>query len=414
MPDATHPADLAGKSTGQRIRSFRNRAGMSQRVLGDRVGRSGEWVKAVENGRLLPPRLPMLAQIATVLGVSDVAQLVKNTGGVPAEVFAGTRHSALSEVQAALTDYRIATSGAQLPSVAHLAVRLRDAWRVRHASPDHRTQLGLLLPGLIRDAQRAARGVRGEERREARRTLSGVYQLADFYVAYQPAPELVWMVADRALTEGQEADDPYVAAGGAWAMVQALRDAGRWEEAIALASDATRQMSPYLDKGAPDDWRGMAGALHAEIAYVHARRGRVGDAWAWFDRADQFARQLGPDYRHVQSSFSRSVMAAHSVTLNVELRRPGEALRAADSFDPTTIPSLARRSRHMIEVARAHHQRDEHAATWAMLNSSERTAPETIRYNGYARAMLLDLRERPPSGLRDDVRALCERVGITG
>lgn len=407
-------ADLAGKTTGQRIRYFRNRAGMSRRILGDRVGRSAEWVKAVENGRLLPPRLPMLTQIAAVLAVQDVAQLVEDTGGVPAEVFAGTRHAALSEVQAALTDYRLATADTQLPSVAHLAARLRDAWRVRHTSPDHRTQLGLLLPGLIRDAQRAARGLRGDERRKARRTLSGVYQLADFYVAYQPAPELVWMVADRALTEGQEADDPYVAAGGAWAMVQALRDAGRWEEAIALALDATRQLTPYLDNGAPDDWGGMVGALDAEVAYVHARRGRVGDAWAWFDRADQFARRLGPGYRHVQSSFSQSVMAAHAVTLGVELRRPGEALRAADSFDPATIPSLARRSRHLIEVARAHHQRDERAATWAMLSGSERTAPETIKYNGYARAMLLNLRDRPPSGLRDDVRDLCERVGLAG
>jgi transcriptional regulator with XRE-family HTH domain len=412
MDDATQGVDRAGKSTGQRIRYFRNQAGMSRRLLGDRVGRSAEWVKAVESGRLLAPRLPMLAQIAVVLGVRDVAQLVEDTGGVLAEVFAGTRHAALSEVQAALTDYRI-TSDARLPNLSHLAVRLRDAWRVRHSSPDHRTQLGLLLPDLIRDAQRAARGLRGPERREARRTLSGVYQLADFYVAYQPAPELVWMVADRALTEGQEADDPYVVAGGAWAMVQALRDAGRWEEAIALATDATRQLTPYLSNGAPDDWRGMVGALDAEIAYVHARRGRHGDAWAWWDQADQVARRLGPEYRHVQSSFSQSVMAAHAVTLGVELRRPGEALRAADSFDPNTIPSLARRSRHLIEVARAHHQRDERAATWAMLNRSERTAPETIKYNGYARAMLLGLRNRPPSGLREDVRDLCDRVGLT-
>jgi hypothetical protein len=383
---------------------------MSRRVLGERVGRSAEWVKAVENGRLLAPRLPMLAQIADVLGVKDVVALVEDSGGVPSVVFAGARHTALSQVQAALTDYRL-TTGDQPPNVAHLGFRLRDAWRVRHSSPDHRTQLGALLPELIRDAQRAVRTLHGEQRREARRTLSGVYQLTDFYVAYQPAPELVWMVADRALTEGQEADDPYVAAGGAWAMVQALRDAGRWEEAIALAVDASGRLDRHLD-GAPDDWRGMVGALEAEIAYVHARRGRHGDAWARWERADQIARRLDSGYRHVQSSFSRSVMGAHAVTLGVEMQRPGEALRAAESFDPDTIPSLARRSRHLIEVARAHHQRDEDAATWALLSRSERTAPETIRYNGYARQMLLALRDRPPTGLRADVRELCDRVGL--
>jgi hypothetical protein len=241
--------------------------------------------------------------------------------------------------------------------------------------------------------------------------LAGVYRLADFYVAYQPAPELVWMVADRALPEGQEADDPYAVAGGAWAMVQALRDAGRWDEAVDLACDAIRQLTPHLD-GAPADWRGVTGALEAEIAYVHARRGRHGDAWAHWERADGIARQLGPDYRHVQSSFSMSVMAAHATTLGVELRRPGEALRAADSIDADSIPSLARRSRHLIEVARGHHQRDERVAAFAVLNKAERTASETIRYNGFARDMLLDLAARPPSGLRSDVRELCERVGL--
>ena len=50
---------------------------------------------------------------------------------------------------------------------------------------------------------------------------------------------------------------------------------------------------------------------------------------------------------------------------------------------------------------------------WALLNQSERTAPETIRYNGFAREMLLGLRKRPPSGMRNDVRDLCERVGLT-
>ncbi|MGH4015166.1 MAG: helix-turn-helix domain-containing protein [Pseudonocardiaceae bacterium] len=41
--------DLAGMTTGQRVRHFRQRAGMTRPVLGGLVGRSDEWVKAVEN-----------------------------------------------------------------------------------------------------------------------------------------------------------------------------------------------------------------------------------------------------------------------------------------------------------------------------------------------------------------------------
>jgi len=399
-----------GLPIGKRIKFYRDRRGMSRPVLAGLVGKSAEWVKAVENGAIQAPRLPMLLRIARALELDDLADLTGNGHAVPVHVFAGERHPALSAVQAALTEYRI-TPVAEMPSIPHLQLRLRQAWQVRHGSPDHRTQLGTILPGLIRDTQRAARISPGEQRREARRVLAAVYRLADFYVAYQPAPELVWMVADRALTEGQEADDPYAIAGGAWAMVQAMRDAGRWDEAITLADDAIRNLAPHLD-GAPIDWRGISGALQAEIAYIHARRGRHGDAWAHWERANEVAVQLGPTYRHVQTSFSIPVMAAHATTLGVELRRPAEALRAADGFDPDDIPSLARRSRHLIEVARGHQLRDERAATFALLNRAERTAPETIRYNGFAREMLLGLQAKPPSGLRVDVQELCRRVGV--
>ncbi|WP_216216789.1 helix-turn-helix domain-containing protein [Amycolatopsis aidingensis] len=395
---------------GARIKAQRERAGLSRPVLAGLVGRSAEWVKAVETGRLQVPRLPMLLRLAEALGTEDLATLTGDEHAVPVQLFAGERHEALSAVQAALTDYRV-TPAVKPQPVEHLAVRLRQAWHVRHNSPDHRTRLGALLPGLIRDAQTAARTLRGDQRRQARRVLAGVYQLADFYVAYQPAPELVWMVADRALTEAHEVDDPYLVAGGVWAMVQALRDSGRWEEAITLARDGISQLEPHLD-GAPVDWRGLAGALEAEIAYVYARRGRYGPAWAHWERADRIARQLGPGYRHTQSSFSTSVMGAHAVTLGVELRRAGEALRAADSFEPTEIVSVPRRARHLIEVARGHYQRDERPAVWALLNASERTAPETIKFNGFAREMLLDLSRRPPAGLREDVRSLCQRVGV--
>ncbi|MFB7715807.1 helix-turn-helix domain-containing protein [Nocardia sp. NPDC056100] len=398
---------------GQRVRLYRERGGMARPVLADHIGRSSEWLKALENGRIQrTPSLDLLLRIARVLDLDDLAALTGDEHAVPVSVFAGERHSALSDVQAALTDYRIAPSNRSV-SNDHLAERLRKAWRIRHSSPDHRSQLGALLPGLIRDAQTAARTA--GNRRAARRTLAGVYQLADFYVAYQPAPELVWMVADRAVNEGYEADDPYVIACSAWAMVQALRDSGRWEEAIALARNAIDQISSYLDyENTPDDWHGIAGALEFEIAYVHGRRGRSGDAWRGLEQADRIARRLGPTYRHVQTSFSQPVMAAHATTLGVELRQPGEALRAARSIDADNIVSVPRRGRHLIEVARAHMQRDEKTAALTMLAKSEQTAPETIRYNGFARDMLLDLSRKPPTGMRADVRELSQRVGIRG
>ncbi len=173
-----------------------------------------------------------------------------------------------------------------------------------------------------------------------------------------------------------------------------------------------RAGSPWLDRAPDDDWRGMWGALQYEVGYTYARAGRYGQAWGYWEWANEMARRLGPRYRHVQTSFSTAVMTAHAETLDVELRRPGDAVRTANGFDAGEIPSLARRSRHLIEVARARHQRQERAGTHAMLDAAERTAPETVRFNGYAREMLLSLAAAPPGGLRDEVRALCGRVGV--
>ncbi|MFF5033548.1 helix-turn-helix domain-containing protein [Nocardia salmonicida] len=396
---------------GLRIKRHRERAGISRPVLGDRINRSSDWVKQIENGVLQPPKLPMLLAIADALGLADLAELTGNGHAVSVNLYAGARHKSLGDVQAALTDFRRPSPG-RAHNVAHLAERLRLAWEVRHASPDHRTQLGAILPSLIRDAQEAAR-TPGSGRRQARRVLAGVYQLVDFFVAYQRDSSLVWMVADRALEQAYEADDPYLVAASSWSMVQALRDSGRWDEALDLIESGTEILAPYLDRDdTPDDWRGITGALQAEAALVQARRGRHGDAWAAWDRADRWARKLGPDYRHIQTSFGQAVQGANAVTLGVDLRRSGEALRAARALEEDTIVSVPRRSRHLIEVARAYGQRDEGAAVLALLDKAHRTAPETIGFNGFAKDLLLELSKRPPVGMTKDVRELCQRVGV--
>ena len=379
-------------------------------MLGGLVDRSAEWVKAVEAGRLQTPKLQMLGKIAHALDVRDLAELTGNGDAVSVSKFApAAAHAALYEVQAALTEYRL-TPDLRPVSVDHLRERLAAAWKVRHSSADHRTRLGELLPSLIRDAQRGVRSSPLPDRREARRLLAGVYRLADFYVAHQPAPELVWLVADRAVTEAQEADDPYEMASGAWALVQALREAGRWDEAIRVATDGAAQVAPYWET-APDDWRGIAGALHAENAITCARRGRHGEAWRHWETAYGIARALGPEYRHVQTSFGLPVMKANAVTLGVELRRDGEARNASD-FDPAEIVSVPRRARHLIEVARVHSLRGDRDAVLATLDLSQRTAPETARFNGWARELAHALLERPPTGKAAAVRSLATRIGV--
>jgi Helix-turn-helix domain len=181
-------SDLTGKITYERIKHFHNRVGMSRPVLGGLVGRSAEWVKAVETGRLQVPRLPMLLKIARALDVRDLAELTGNGHAVPC--------------------------------------KLSLAKHIRH-----------------------------------------------------------------------------------------------------------------------------------------------GEAWSYWEQANEMADRLGLRYRHIQASFSTAVMNAHAVTLDVELRRPGVACRRTNRAG-------------------------------------------NIRFNGDARDMLISLAAAPPGGLRDGVHALWRRVGV--
>src|SRR5260221_8810786 len=67
--------DLAGKRTGERIQILRERRGLSRPVLAGLVGMSASWLKGIEQGRRLPPRLPVLVKLAEALAVGDLTVL---------------------------------------------------------------------------------------------------------------------------------------------------------------------------------------------------------------------------------------------------------------------------------------------------------------------------------------------------
>jgi len=395
-------------SFGERLKYFRQRAGKSRRVLGGLVGKSEEWVKAVETGRLLPPRLQMLARIAEVLKIKDLSDLTGEQS-MPVRLLTGPGHVALPAVRDAINSYPLSTDSPPQP-LTHLRARLATAWKARHGSADHRTVLGGMLPDLIRDAQVAALSYEGRKRRQAQAVLAEVFGLAQMYLAYQPCAELLWRVADRAMVAAQESGDPMAIAGAVWFLCQVHRDAGDWDTATDITLDGIRTIEPRLAAGGTD-LLALWGALQFEAAYTAARAGETGRAWRHWDEADRAATRLPADYYQPWTSFSQVIIGAHAVTVDVELRHGGEAIRHARRTDPAAIPSRPRRARHLIEVARGHHLRSDHKATVRTLRHAYDSAPETIRYNGYARQITLEL-VNGPAAVRREANELAEKVGL--
>ena len=397
---------------GQRLRQRREQVGMTRPVLAGLVGRSAEWVKAIETGRLRQPRLPILLRLAEVLGVVDLVDLTGEQS-LEVAVFTRGRHPNVTAIRAAVQRYSVARPDRPPYPVAALADRMAAAWRLWHTSTDRRADVGAVLPGLLADCQDAARALEdGPGRKAVHAVLSDAYTLAQHTLVNAADLDLLWLVVDRSMAAAQIADDPLTLAGAAWTVGMMLRVGGRMDEALVLVREAGRTVEPYLPD-APDDWRGMWGALQLHAANTAARSGREGDAWAHWDRADAVSRRLPAGYAHPWTTFGAGNVALHAVSLDVDLWKSRDGLRRAGRIDPAMISSRERRGRFFVEMARGHDAAGEPVAAARYLLRACDEGTDAVRWSPAAQSIVDGLIAKPPAGARDDVRALASRIGLT-
>lgn len=399
---------------GQRVQILRERRGMTRTQLAGLVGISPHTLRKIENGEQQAPGLDMVMLIAEALRVRNLADLT----GYPemhqhVGLFVGPGHPRLAAVKAAVDSLAL-TGDRKAPPAAHLRARLDSAWQARHQAANHREVLGRLLPDMIRDAQALVRQAdTGGDRRAAQALLAETYSLSQFFIAYQPDSALLWRVAERGMIAAQESEDPHAIGVAAWLAAQAHRDSGpaHFEAADAVNREALRYLEPLLPD-APTSVLAIAGALKFELGYTAARQQEPGTAWRHWDQARAMAERLPGDYYHPVTSFGPAIMGAHAVTVAVELRQGGESVRQAAHADQTTIPSRPRRARHRIEEARGYQLDGQADVALVTLAKAYATAPETIRYNGYARRIILEETESKQTRRRRTASDLAVKIGL--
>jgi transcriptional regulator with XRE-family HTH domain len=401
------PIAVGDLPAGKRIQYFREHAGKSRPVVAALVGKSAEWLKAVENGRLHTPRPHVLARLASAIGV-PVSELLDLDE--PEELFAGPAHSALAAVREAVIRVPLVADATPEP-LDHLQSRLETAWRARHSSPDHRTVLGALLPGLIRDMQLAVRSYSGRNRERANALLADTMGLTQMFASYQPDATLLWRICDRAITAAQESGDLHAIGGAVWFAVEAHRDTGDWDTAMSLNLDVLKLFEPALGD-AGDDLLAMWGSLQTVASLTAARAGEEGRAWRHWDIARDVVSRLPEGYAHPHTWFSRPIVGFYALSVATELQRGGEAVQQARRIDPADITSRPRRARHLVEVARGYRLKADDEATLRTLESAYDAAPETLRYNGFARQTAWELAEEGQPSVRASARQLAAKLGI--
>lgn len=393
-------------SFGERVRFYRDRAGLSRPILGELCGRSGEWVKAIETGRLHMPRLPLLVRLAEVLEVDDLAELTGEEKLTTA-TYGKRRHEKAEQIARALASYPLTAGDREPVSADVLAAGVAQAWMVWHGSPQHRTATAAVLPRLLDDARTSAKLLDGRDRRRALVSLAQVYHLTQLYLSFQPLPDLVLLTGDRAMQAAQDADDPQAIAAAAWYMNHVYRDAGQQAEArIELAHQAAALLRP--DVRAED--RSLFGLLHLAVALSYAKTGRRGDAERHWDTADRAASALDAD--HPWLLFGPGMVDAYAVTMYADLTSGSEAARQGDRIDLSGMPSATRRSFHTIELARAYHLKREPLAAMHLLGKAFEISPETTGFNLFTRGAVQELMTSGGAQVREDARVLARKLQL--
>ncbi|MFF6904507.1 multiprotein-bridging factor 1 family protein [Streptomyces sp. NPDC012389] len=404
-------ADL---TTGERIRALRESRGMSRPVLAELCGRGVEWLKKIESGERELTSHPLLLRLAAALQVADLSVITGTdtpAAAAQAAPLGRLSHPGMPDIWAAVMTRSLTPFSPEPVDPAALQGRVDQTWRLWHTSGRNRTEVGALLPGLIRDGEYAVRSLDGDDRRRAQVALSDVYRLTGQATAYVAPAELAWVVADRALAAAQSADAPAAIAAAAWNLGNILRETSYPEEALRVVEEAATLIRPHLD-GAPDDWRGVYGALQLHAAVTVAREGREGDAWRYWEAGDQIAKSLPQNYLHPSTVFGRANVDFHAVSVATDLRKSQKALGLADDIDPDVMPSRERRARLWVEVARGHLQRGDRTAALHVMQMAHRIGAETVAYTPSARSVAADLWRSAPRALRPEASKLAVDVGI--
>lgn len=394
-----------GLPPGERIRLYRRRAGLTQEQCAQLKGCTVSAWRKWESGERQVAAFSDWIEIARILRVRDLYKLTGlPVGELPDEP---AEYDAVPAIRAAMTSFAPRLSGE--PDVARLGQAVQAAWTTwQRSRPFART--AAMLPGLVTEVRATIPLVDGDDRQRLLRVVSTLYFLVRAFTKRVGAQDVSLLAADRAMAAAVKADDLDFRAAAAWNVGMILSEQGHTQVVAELARDAAAELEPTLADAAPERMS-IFGALHLLHAAQYARSGDEHGVVTALDTADRVAAKLG-DRNDFWTVFGPTNVGIHRVWLSLELSRPGEAIRQAQRYDVTAVPSVERRFAHCKELARAYSARGEDLAAIHLLLRAERESAEELRYNVRVRAMVREMLRRESKLTRTELRPLADRIGV--
>jgi len=389
---------------GDRVAFYRRRRGMSQRMLGDLVNRSEDWVGKVERGAREIRRVDVIVELARALRV-EMGDLI----GQPVLVEDERQDDDVPAIRDALmTPRRLSRTLFQTSSVrtetisADNSARLVEQYWVEY----QRGKLGQVisaLPSLIRAAQELEDAATSASR-QGWAVSARTHHLATTTLSKIGEADLAWIAAERAMYAADQADDPLVLASAARAGTHALLASGRFDDAVELGNAAAEWMRPQLAKDDPAALS-LLGMLRLRTAVAAARDNDRSAATDLIARAERAARQLGEDANHWQTGFGPTNVELHRISTHLDMGDVDHVVRVGPSIRAEGAPA-ERRVSHLIDVARALSLVAKDDEATELLLEAEVIAPHLVRHSPVVRETVKSLYRRSRPATKPSTTAL--------
>jgi hypothetical protein len=243
-------------------------------------------------------------------------------------------------------------------------------------------------PRMIAGLRAVIRSTQGQNaQRAASRLLALTFHAAAATLTKVGEADLAWIAADRGLTAGEASEDEAVIASLLRSVAHAMLSNGHYSAAADVVSRATDR----LDRRALDDASlhlSLLGSLYLVGAMAAARTDKGGEARQFLAQARQAGHLLGRDANRGWTAFGPTNVLVHDLAVACELGDIQTALALAPTIDTRTLP-VERRVRHALEVARLYTFVNRGDEAREILVSTEREAPEQVRYHFIARELVL-------------------------
>ncbi|GAB4585333.1 hypothetical protein Ntsu_31650 [Nocardia sp. IFM 10818] len=384
---------------------------MSRRVVANLVGRSEEWLRLVETGRLRLDSVEVMMRLAEVLRIDDFRQFIDlpyREAGPPIAVATRLLDDLRREILlipalgAAAPDTR--NRGGRDPAAELLACQ--EIW---NGSERRFTGLTTRLPRLLSALRRR---YYESGRAEAGVPLVRAYHLCREVLTRIGAHDLAWLVADRAMLGADYSGRPDLLAASAWQLAAALLHLGKAVDGREYALSAAAGLDGH-DLGTAERTV-LRGALHLLAAEASAALPDPIAADQFLGLAERAAAELGGYRRVAGIGFGPTEIGLTRMEMAAARRDSGAVIEVAVATDiPDRYPA-GRRARYHIMAATAFAERDDEMGAAFQLAKAAEVAPEDLRYDVDAHRTLRQLLRHENRMLRRDLVRLAALIEFDG